>query len=1026
MANYRTIRDITQSNARRIDDVDPELAVVNLDHTKSYMPLKSKESKGPVAYEDIISKSIADLSSDLLEQGGWGNGARLPFSNRENNELEKILELKQRKYLLLQTELRDNAEHLTMLEDNFTRASEDIVSYQNFLASKKKQIEDEKSLCSLSERYYSRAVQDTKTTEKALKQCRKSCERMKCSQERRLKNLCELRDLIEFDRDALSEYHQRLKSYQNQKFELGRIIKEDSKTIEQIDKTYVELGARRKILKMELDQQAMTTSKCQEQLDRLSVEFRKVYRHRQEMITMWSTNIENAKKKDAQMQDVADDYFDVRERIRDLMSELDFRERQYKSVQCGIRSVGLKISEMDNKLAELRRVLQHFKEVVIQLQDSLIEVQQDIRATSIEQKNIQAAVAKLEASIAKVADSLSKISGVVEKLRAKLQDVYSLRKSSDQYIDELELILNDENKKEELVLRDLELTRKYFWERSNDKKSICSDITHYESSIQRLVSNLANLEAKEFSNLEFLAKQSAKVYRLDLDSSTLENKISRAQNEAVNPQFYLLQSKLMRMRDAEAKFSEERKYIMKELTNIQLFISKNDTEIANNREQKSLLNTALLEINMVSQRTQKLIDQADKSLQDLQVENSLESVNLKRLTDAMKMAREHLFGLSEERNTIYWAVNERKTEIENHRVLNLSKSKALLDAVNKLRVQIQEMEGRTQKLKGRLGSLILIHDIYDMMRSASKKKFAHVPSQFELVTKMMTGSQTTGSDEESVAYKVRKAARERESLQLELHKWEARVEDGRNELAGLENASNMAIKETLTPIKDGSSESQELDILNQEEKAIHVRKSRALRFKSVLIDKIEDLKQKMAVMEQESQATGQLCKMKAAMASKIENELHKQKEKTQRWSTLCCKMLKEIKPMIGGVEYDILQQDLKLRFFNEKLECAFTMLDKLLVAFPQLKPFIHNFFEKDQVLSSLLLRVMKPALSVSFGKNLLVSKSALGRPSQLYIEDVNRKSKISDTTMGTTLDLNQTSSSTVSKSSSVSSFDIEL
>ncbi len=47
------------------------------------------------------------------------------------------------------------------------------------------------------------------------------------------------------------------------------------------------------------------------------------------------------------------------------------------------------------------------------------------------------------------------------------------------------------------------------------------------------------------------------------------------------------------------------------------------------------------------------------------------------------------------------AVNERKAEIENNRTLNVNKSKALLEAVNRLKVQIQEMEGRTDKLKGR-------------------------------------------------------------------------------------------------------------------------------------------------------------------------------------------------------------------------------------------------------------------------------------------------------------------------------------
>lgn len=32
--------------------------------------------------------------------------------------------------MVIQTELRDNTEHLNMLEENFNRASEDVVAYQ--------------------------------------------------------------------------------------------------------------------------------------------------------------------------------------------------------------------------------------------------------------------------------------------------------------------------------------------------------------------------------------------------------------------------------------------------------------------------------------------------------------------------------------------------------------------------------------------------------------------------------------------------------------------------------------------------------------------------------------------------------------------------------------------------------------------------------------------------------------------------------------------------------------------------------
>lgn len=64
----------------------------------------------------------------------------------------------------------------------------------------------------------------------------------------------ELRDLIEFDREALKEYHDRLEQYKNEKIELGRIVHDDAKIVEGLEKNYVELGAKRKVLKMELDQ----------------------------------------------------------------------------------------------------------------------------------------------------------------------------------------------------------------------------------------------------------------------------------------------------------------------------------------------------------------------------------------------------------------------------------------------------------------------------------------------------------------------------------------------------------------------------------------------------------------------------------------------------------------------------------------------------------------------------------------------------------------------------------------------------
>lgn len=94
MPKYHPIRDITTSNARLLDDVDPELAVLNLDHAKSYMPLNATVSKmvaGAIAPTTVKKGLTLNFGVNLLESTGWGNGTRLPFANKENHDLEKLV-----------------------------------------------------------------------------------------------------------------------------------------------------------------------------------------------------------------------------------------------------------------------------------------------------------------------------------------------------------------------------------------------------------------------------------------------------------------------------------------------------------------------------------------------------------------------------------------------------------------------------------------------------------------------------------------------------------------------------------------------------------------------------------------------------------------------------------------------------------------------------------------------------------------------------------------------------------------------
>ncbi len=68
----------------------------------------------------------------------------------------------------------------------------------------------------------------------------------------------------------------------------------------------VDLGARNKELRYELDSAAMNSNKFNEQYTRLCIEFRKVHRQRKDMAVMWQRSLNAMKGRDAQMQEVAD------------------------------------------------------------------------------------------------------------------------------------------------------------------------------------------------------------------------------------------------------------------------------------------------------------------------------------------------------------------------------------------------------------------------------------------------------------------------------------------------------------------------------------------------------------------------------------------------------------------------------------------------------------------------------------------------------------------------------------------------
>lgn len=119
MATYRPIRDITVSKSRLAEDVDPDLAVLNIDNTKSFMPIGGTASKqaADAVTDEIMKKRMSfTLGADLLEKSGWGNGTRLPFASKENDDLEKaVLLIKNLQIIIVSNVKRLSLKHVMLV-----------------------------------------------------------------------------------------------------------------------------------------------------------------------------------------------------------------------------------------------------------------------------------------------------------------------------------------------------------------------------------------------------------------------------------------------------------------------------------------------------------------------------------------------------------------------------------------------------------------------------------------------------------------------------------------------------------------------------------------------------------------------------------------------------------------------------------------------------------------------------------------------------------------------------------------------
>jgi hypothetical protein len=98
----------------------------------------------------------------------------------------------------------------------------------------------------------------------------------------------------------------------------------------------------------------------------------------------------------------------------------------------------------------------------------------------------------------------SKMRKLVQQLKEKMREIEYGRNNADTRMAELEKILNEEESAAEKFVKEMDVLRKYHWERSNDRSVTIGEIQTLETFVQRIQNNLAMMQTKENSNSELV------------------------------------------------------------------------------------------------------------------------------------------------------------------------------------------------------------------------------------------------------------------------------------------------------------------------------------------------------------------------------------------------------------------------------------------------------------------------------------------------------------------------------------------
>merc|ERR1719313_2380734 len=649
-----------------------------------------------------------------------------------------------------------NTERIKVMTEHLTNVQHELVSTQQLVDGKKKEVDTEEHMEALAKRQIGRLVAEMRRLKGLVEDYQ---DRTNSSQNeifRGNEKLDQFKLQMNWNQEELEQWSLAARQKEEDELTLEKYRRADEAKTRELMLAQEQLTVENAKKKKALGDEVTETQAAQIEMDKTAEQFRGLHQDRKKLIAQWEEAVQNMQHRDKLLEQRAQKYAENLQRKRQKEAKLQEKRRYHEKTLQENERVQQAIVETDRELARNRIKFVTVRDGLHEFQDEVDVLKNQLSAAAHEEVSVKNelvhSIQMLEDRKTREGEMAKKLHGTQRRYEDEMRACKTAEEKADmadKYYQETESKLRDMHKTMKSVKEELYKQSQDLYRLRQEEATTLGEISGAQSAIKNLQHQIQRLDIERQRQQELL-------YAVDFQSQFMQRKVARVSGERTLEEKEDLARKL---EQAELDL-EEKMSLWTILTNQH---KKQDAELrqakrtlVNVNNDKAKTKEEMGELQLQNEILQQMMHKTTREKEEVLVHHDVMKLEVNRLRTKLTARTEQVFALENRKQQLQLSMQEREKEVEVHLDVLRAQHRVAQDERHSTAVELAERKQKIYSLKMK----------YEATVAKTKK---------------------TDDEEHGQAYYVLQAAQQKEEMQRAGDELDSKIRKAEREIRALEN-----------------------------------------------------------------------------------------------------------------------------------------------------------------------------------------------------------------------------------------------